>query len=303
MDEIWLRANSWRSLCAAAWFFCVPALAVAQDPATPQDKPIGEAPEERPADDIFLRGQRVLLARGDVVVDLGQFYTRSDDLQLALVNDAVALATQEQTFLTSVAVGRVGIGAETEIFAATSFTFQRNRLVVGGTDLASQERSQLGDIGLGVRHTFLREGAGRPDVIATLDAQVSTHDNPYVVGGGLVFVKSIDPVVLFAGVNYHRSLRRDRPDGTRLEPGNSADVSLGYGLALNDTLAISTAASGAFIRTAAVQGASRRVDLFSLRFALTSALARGLYIEPSMSIGLGGPGQSFAFGLTVPYSF
>ncbi len=281
----------------------MPASATAQDPAGPQDKPIGEAPEEREAGEIFLRGQRVLLGRGDVVVDFGQFYSRSDDLQLALADNAVALATRERTVLTTLLVGRVGVGAETEIFAATSFTRQKNRLFVDSVDLAESSRSDVGDVGLGIRHTFVREGAGRPDIIATLDAQVPTDGNPYVVGGGLVFVKSIDPVVLFAGVNYHRSLRLDRPDGTRLKPGNSADVSLGYGLALNDTLAISTAASAAFIRTAAVEGAPRRVDVFSLRFALTSALARGLYIEPSVSIGLGGPGQSFAMGITIPYSF
>ena len=77
---------------------------------------------------------------------------------------------------------------------------------------------------------------------------------------------------------------------------------LGYALALNDTLAISTVASGAFIR-ATQQGSARRVDFFSVRLALTSALARGLFIEPSVSFGLSGPGQSFVMGVTVPYSF
>ena len=44
-------------------------------------------------------------------------------------------------------------------------------------------------------------------------------------------------------------------------------------------------------------------ETFSLRFALTAALAKRLYIEPSVTMGLSGPGQSFTFGVTLPYSF
>lgn len=289
------RTRAWWCFCVVAWLVCAATAAA-------QDKPIGEAPEERDADDVFLRGQKVLLGLGEVVFDFGQFYSRSDDLQLAIANNAVALATRERTALTTAVVGRVGIGRETELFAATSFTRQKNRLVVDGADLAEDTLSDLGGFGVGIRHTFLQEGSGRPDIIGTFDALIPREDNAYVVGGGLVFVKSIDPVALFAGVNYHRGLRRNLSDGTRVEPAHSADVSLGYALGLNDTLAISTVASGAFIR-ATVEDNSRRADFFSLRLALTSALARGLYIEPSVTFGLSGPGQSLAMGVTIPYSF
>ena len=40
----------------------------------------------------------------------------------------------------------------------------------------------------------------------------------------------------------------------------------------------------------------RQQDRFSLQFGLTSWLAKGLYIEPSVSFGLSGPGDSYAFG-------
>lgn len=280
--------------------FCLmPALAEAQD------KPIGEAPEERDADDIFLRGQRVLLAPGEVVLDIGQFFARSDTLQLALVEDTLLLATLEQSVLTTALFGRVGVLNETEVYAGASFHHLENRLGVGTSDLASSGRSLFGDISLGVRRTLLREGVGRPDIIASVDAQIPTSDeSPYVIGGSLSFVKSIDPVVLFAGSTYAYGLRRDLPDGTRLAPGDAFAVSLGYGLALNDTIAISTAASGVFTKAALkTDVATGRAETFILRFALTSALARGLYIEPSVSIGLSGPGQSLTLGVTVPYAF
>ncbi len=47
----------------------------------------------------------------------------------------------------------------------------------------------------------------------------------------------------------------------------------------------------------------REQELFSLQFGLTSWLAKGLYIEPTVSFGLNGPGDSFAIGVTVPYTF
>jgi hypothetical protein len=273
--------------------------------AQEQNKPIGEAPEERDADDIFLRGQRVLLGAGDVVLDVGQFYSRSDTLLLAVANDVLQLATQELSVLTTTLVGRVGLWNETELYAGGSFHHLETRLVTGGTDLITNERNLGGDGAVGVRRTLVREGVGRPDVIASVDAVIPTDDDRgYALGAGVSVVKSIDPVVLFAGASYGHGFRRNLPDGTRLAPRNSLAVSLGYGLALNDTVAISTAASGVFTRASVFEDRpSGQTETFSLRFALTSALARGLYIEPSVTVGLSGPDQSFSMGVTMPLAF
>jgi excisionase family DNA binding protein len=78
-----------------------PATAPAPEPP-PDQAAIGEAPEEPTAEDVFLRGQRVLLGRGDVVMDVGQFYSRRDALQLAATAaDGVGLATIEQRAMCS----------------------------------------------------------------------------------------------------------------------------------------------------------------------------------------------------------
>jgi hypothetical protein len=299
-----MMRRCWPALVPLLWLCCAtPTLAQAQ--AEKPDTPIGEAPDERDAEAIFLRSRRVLLGPGDVVLDFGQFFSRSDTLQLAAVGNVVQLATHEQSVLTTVLVGRVGVFHETEVYAASAFYHLETSLVAGHADIASSGRNIAGDLGIGIRRTLLREAAGRPDIIASIDAQIPTDDDRvYVLGGGIAFVKSIDPVVLFAGSNYRHGFRRDVTDGSRLTPGNSFDVSLGYGLGLNDSIAISTAASGVFTRASFVESVgSGRAEHFSLRFALTATLARGLYIEPSVTIGLSGPGQSFTMGITVPYSF
>jgi hypothetical protein len=273
-------------------------------PGELQDGPIGEAPEARTAEDVFLRGQRVLLGRGEIVLDFGQFYARRDSQQLVSVDGGVGLATVEQEMVTTLLVGRLGILNETEVFASTTLHSLGDAAFLGSTRLASSRRTEVGGIGFGVRHTLLLEGADRPDVIATMDARVPTGDSAYGLGGGLVLVKSVDPVVLFASANYSYMFSRMLSDGMRLGPANRFDVSVGYGLALNDTLAISAAVSGLFAGSTVLDSAiSRQPDSFSGSFALTSWLAEGLYIEPSVSFGLSGPGASVAFGVTIPYTF
>lgn len=154
-----------------------------------QEGSIGEVPEEDTAEDVFLRGQRVLLDRGEVVVEFGQFYSRSDDRQLTSVDDRVGLATVEQDTFTTLLLGRVGLRDDTELFASTTFRSQHNDVFLGSTSLTRSGRTEFGDVGVGVRHTLLQEGVGRPDIIATLDGHIPTGDTSYAIGGGLVLVK------------------------------------------------------------------------------------------------------------------
>lgn len=280
----------------------------AQSPGAPsgnsQDTPIGEAPEERTAEDVFLRGQRVLLGPGQVVLDVGQFYSRRDSLQLAAADGGVGLATLEQRALSTFLVGRVGILNETELFASTSFNRIDARQFLGDLTLGSSGDTAFGATGVGIRHTLVREGAGRPDVVLTLSGQIPNADTVAGVGGGLVLVKSVDPVVLFASANYAHAFEKVVSGEARLPPADAVDVSMGYGLGLNDTVAISMAVSGLFTRPTGPDGTrSQQPSVYSARFGLTSWLAEGLYIEPSISFGLNGPGDTFAFGVTLPFAF
>ncbi len=70
------------------------------------------------------------------------------------------------------------------------------------------------------------------------------------------------------------------------------------------SLTLSTSVSGVFTGATSFDNAElRQQDSFSLQFGLTSWLAEGLYIEPTVSVGLDGPGDSYALGVTVPYTF
>lgn len=258
------------------------------------EEPIGEAPKERTAEEVFLREQKLLLEPGKMTIDTGLFYSKSDTI----------LGTETQTFTTLVQ-GRIGIMDETQLFASTTFSDQNSDAFVGSRKVAESGRTEFGAVNLGVRRTLLKEGPGRPNIIATVSGSIPTGETSYAVGGGLAFVKSIDPVVLFASTNYRHAFSRDFSDTTRLEAEDRFSVTLGYALALNDTLTLSTSLSGVFSgATRFPSGAElRQQDSFSMQFGFTSWLAKGLYIEPSVSFGLEGPTDSVVFGVTVPYTF
>jgi len=64
------------------------------------------------------------------------------------------------------------------------------------------------------------------------------------------------------------------------------------------------AVGGLFARPASTETGPLKVpSAFSLRMSITTALGAGLYLEPSVNVGLSGPAQSFGFGITMPYSF
>ena len=253
---------------------------------------------------MFLRGQRVLLAPGEVTLDLGLFYAERGNQQVVLVNGGVGLATVEQKTFTTFLLGRVSLFEETELFAGTAYSSTKSSVVLGSEKLGGSSESGFGDVRLGVRRTVLHEGVGRPDVILTVDGRIPTEDGSYALGVGVALVKSFDPVVLFGSANYLHRFSRDFADVTRLQPEDRLDVTLGYAYALNDTLTLSSAISGLFTFETEFDNATLRAEkLFSLQFGLTSRLAKGLYIEPTISFGLNGPGRGFAFGVIVPYTF
>ena len=266
--------------------------------------PIGEAPEKHTAEDIFLRSQKVLLAPGEVTADVGIFFSRSDNLFLVAEGGSVALATLERRAFTSILQARVGIFDETEAFVGANYFRETSDTFVGAQRVSHSAGNRLGDVRLGVRRTLLKEGPGRPNLIATLFAAIPTDRASYAIGGGFTLVKSLDPVVLYADASYLRTFNQDFTAVTRLVPTDRLTINVGYALALNDSLSINTSVSGAFSgRTRFAIGNLRRRDVYSLSFGLTSWLTKGLYLEPTVGIGLNGPAQNFTFGVTVPYTF
>lgn len=281
-----------------------PGQATQQVSAPVSDVPIGTAPKGRTASEVFLRDQRILLAPKELTVDFGLFYSRNDDLILGTTGDVPMLGLVESDTVGGVLVGRYAVARDTEVFARTSYQERREKIIANGQSAGSRSRNDLGDIGLGIRHTVVHEGPGRPDVILMVEGSVPTGRSSFGLGGGVTLVKSFDPSVLFGSLEYRHTFSRDFEDITRLQVRDRIDAQVGYAFALNDTVILNAALSGVFsLKTTFPNAVFRQNEIFSLRTGLTARVSRRLFVQPSVSYRLNGPGNGVVLGLNFPYTF
>lgn len=272
---------------------------------TPEaDAPIGTAPKGRTASEVFLRDQRILLAPNELTVDFGLFYARNDDLVLGDTGNGPTLGLVESDTVGGILVGRYSIGRDTEVFASTSYQNQRVAIIANGQPFSSVSRDDFGDIGLGIRRTIVHEAPGRPDVIVMVEGSIPTGASSYSLGGGVTLVKSFDPSVLFGSLEYRHTFSRDFEDITRLQPRDRIEAQIGYAFALNDTVILNSALSGSFNLATSFDNADfRQNEAFNLIMGLTARISRKLFVQPSVSYRLNGPGSGVLFGLNFPYTF
>ena len=273
-------------------------------PEPSDDGTIGRPPSGRTASEVFLRDQRILLAPNELTVDIGLFYARGDELALVDPTTGPFLANVESDSSGAILLTRYSIGPDTELFARASYSSQKVTGFDGSATLGSRSNNEFGAIGFGVRRTLIHEGPGRPDIILTIEGSVPTEGGSYSAGGGLTFVKSFDPAVLFGSVAYRRALRREFDAFDRLQPRDRFETTAGYAFALNDTLTLNTALTGIFSsETEFGDTRLRRSETFNLLFGMTARVARSLYLQPSVGFRLNGPGNAMVLALNIPYTF
>ena len=162
---------------------------------------------------------------------------------------------------------------------------------------------------------LLAERYSWPEIIATIQYLEPTGTDPYgeegtkadtgighrALTGGVQFVKTSDPIVLFGGISYlhqfeTRALEQD------IQPGGTIEFNLGLSFAANDDLSISGQAIGSYQGDLELDG--KRLDGTSeepyfLRFAVTSRWIAGTFLEPSVTLGLNDDADSYRFGLAI----
>ena len=284
---------------------------------TKQEVPdtIGEAPEGPSAEQMFLRDQEVLLKPNQATLEFGFFYSRTeqDGLTAVVVNSIPVLASSlgEQDLYIWNFTGRYGLPYDAQFFANLPLLSTDNTVTatVPGTTItedSSRTLTETGNLVLGLRRTMVQEQLGLPSIILSVEGHIPTRKRSYAVGGEVAVVKRIDPVALFANVNYLRIFNREFSEISRLEPENLFRGQVGYALSLNDAIAISTSVLGLFTNKTTFKDEDLptldSVERFSLRLSLTALLAQGLYIEPSVSFALNGP-KRVTLGFTLPYTF
>lgn len=239
---------------------------------------VGEAPPEIQMPEVAVLGDQ-----GSIVTRAGQFtaetsieYARADrnralfrgiELVEVLLIGQFDINESRQDVLTATAGLRYGLTDRFEIGARLPFVYRQDNLVVTpivpgespDSDASSANGHGIGDLELSARYQLLSARAGRPFLIANLQAVVPTGSSPFEVprdedggqleaatGAGffaispsLTAILPSDPAVLFGTLGYNHTFGRN-VDTTindlrieRVNPGGAISASFGLGVSLN----------------------------------------------------------------------
>lgn len=283
-------------------------------PSAPTQGPptIGQEPEA--PDDIrkvFLRQATVLLNAGQVEVEGAFNYLHTQSVS-SILN---ARFRQFQLPLAS----RVGLFDRAEGFVSVGVTSVRQDLGFADNVLSHHEAG-IGDVTAGFNYELMRETASGPDMIASVAVGAPTGSKPNEQGLslgtghwatrlGVQFIRTVDPVALFAGASYQHEFdaRYFLGDGVHeIDQGETAGYNFGFGFAVNDNISLSVQVIGSYQSEAKADGqrifASSREPV-SLRYALTYRRSQGTYVEPSVIVGLDDDAPNFALGMSLTHRF
>ena len=236
---------------------------------------LGEEPE--PPDPQFLRNQTILLDPGEYQIEWGiQYLQDSSDFTLAqVVGDSlvVAEAKRRARVLMTPVEFRYGISPVLQANVNIPWGFSSNEFSFFSTDDFGNAGG-LGDVTVGLTGLLVEGKNKSPDVliIAAVTAPTGEADFASTLAvpgsslgegfwaftGGVNFIRTYDPVVLFWGAGYRHRLQANFDDevvGTlEVEPGAHAFYRLGVGFAINPQVTVGASFTGSYIAENVING-------------------------------------------------
>ncbi|MFO1152898.1 MAG: transporter [Rhodospirillales bacterium] len=295
------------------------AVAAGGEPAAEASAGPDAAAEAKPLQ--FLRADAVLLQPYKLEGDLVLSYLRNDQ---TVQNDKVA---------SIIPAIRFGLIEDMEGFVQLPYSWGRRELnTFNGVE--RNDADGIGDLRFGLKYSLVPQSATFPNIIGSLSASAPTGETPYLkpppgapatglardirdpfavqlgsghwsISPGLTAIKSFDPLILFAGVNYTHFFPEEYY-GVDVEPGDLYDVNGGLGFAVNDSGTISGQVFAGYQEEWVFNGthvAETSVSPISLRLAYTHILSPRNLIEPSVLFGLSGDATDALLSLAYSHSF
>jgi hypothetical protein len=265
-----------------------------------------EAEATQRAMDIFLRGEKVLIRRGEWGLDLTSFYSTDTRDVFVESGAGVGLAKVRTRFVESALIARYGLLNNLELDLRIPFVYG-NQEIDSGASRRHTDQAGLGDVSGSLRYQVWHEGAGTPDVILSVEGKSRTGDEPLLgtghwnAGATIALVKTLDPIVFFGQVGYNVTLERDGRD-----PGDEVLYQLGIGYSLNDRVSLSTQLIGAVVGDARQDGRTLQrsnLDIISVQLSVTARATRHVFIEPTVTFGISKDAPDVIVGFSVLYRF
>jgi hypothetical protein len=264
-----------------------------------------EAEEVERLQDLFLRSQFVFIRKGEVIVEYNFLY--STDSRIIPVGSAQAIKTSRR-FMDNILLARFGLANGLELDVSVPFYIRAEQSTDFGLARVPTQSEGVGDVSGALRYQVWYEKGSRPSL--TVEANVKSHTagdlllgtGQYNVGGAVTLLKSIDPVVFFAGLGYSTILQR-----SNLAAGDIIDYRVGMGYSLNDRVSFNMQLTGSLVRRPApllgIQAPTSRFEIVNLLFTTTVLMTKRLFMEPLVGIGLTEDAFDATLGFRVAYRF
>ena len=264
---------------------------------------IGAEREQPTSTEVFLREQSILSTAGDVSYDFGIFYARQDN-QILINDDNPRLETITTRIGQVQSVVRYGIIDDADIFVRGSAEVRDARLRLNDEFQQLEGESSRTSLAAGVRHVFLKERVGFPELIVGLEGRVPTGTSSSGASVSVSFVKSVDPAVLFGSIAYTYVDSERFTDATLLESEQTVRIDIGYALALSDQFSLNVSAEAGYrSRTRFTDVVMPEDDFAGMQFGATIKVSPTIYIQPVVGFSLSGVGNAYTLGVNIPLSF
>lgn len=282
----------------------------------------------------------VLVAKPEVANDNPEFSvvrenvatlsSRSFEIAAGIGYTKNASLLQSDRAFTSFISGRYGIFDGVELGVNLPYYYSYRYTQVSPTELEANRAASMGDTLVQVTALVSKETPNLPAVNATIGAVIPTGARPYYFGeayrpgnnpidplfgrqsrgewgafGNVQFVKTYDPVVLFAGFGAEYSFATAH-QGYEVEWPIRFNYNAGFSFIMSNTSTLGFALIGSYQGDVRVNGArakNTQSEPIVGRLTLTQRLAPNFYIEPSVGIGLSKDTPQVSASLTVRKRF
>ncbi len=284
--------------------------ATGDSPASPIES-FGEAPIDRTPQ--FLRSVTPLLKPGQMQFDWGAVYSVQETNFPVLVGGGSILARGDvvrRSLFVPLAM-RYGLNERTQLFINAPVGWYDTQFATVAGD-SSDSEGGIGDTTFGFTRLLSQNNRAGRSLVGTVSATAPTGNplNPLVfngggtgngvwrLGGDLLVIQNLDPVILFYGGGYAYNFENEF-SGFDVELGHQISYRMGLGFAANERVTLSGAFQGLFVTETKVDDVhipNTEQDLMQLRFAATIAKCNKL-TEPFVAFGLTDSSPSATVGV------
>ncbi|NOR70102.1 MAG: hypothetical protein GQ532_10490 [Methylomarinum sp.] len=291
----------------------------------------------------------------EVGASYSRFNRAQINLSGFLVLDAIFLGSisvdeTESDVVTTDLTARYGITDRMQVDFNAPFLYRTTNFFkgnVGGESAGSAEADvdtgpELADINFGVSYQILPESADLPDIVWNVRVKAPTGTDPYGIGtvelenglivpeslpsgngvwamsSGFSFVKTVDPAVIFANINFFHNFETDfdniggnTPTPGSIALGNAYQYGLGMAFALNERLSMNFSFTQRFSDKAKIKAEGgewasiigSNANVASLNMGMTFALSKHLTMVTNLGVGLTSDAPDVQLGVKFPYRF